>query len=368
MSAPIQAERQRRLLSLMAEHEWDTLVVVGNAWRNDYLRFATDAGVIEGQAIAVVQRNGAIEVFTESPDEANRIAAGCPGVTTVWAPDPSVEAERRLLGMGNRRTAIAPGAIAPYRFTAGPLAGRFDDATALLDALMRRKSAGELEAIRRASALADEGYAVFREAARPGRAEYELVADLEAYYRSRGCPDNFMILGSGGVEVRGMHPPGERRLRPGDLVTTELTPSIDGYWSQICRTLVIGEPSAEQQAAFSVFLKALEAGIEAVRAGVTAGDVAWAENEVFRRQGLGEYVTSEYTRVRGHGLGLYVDGRPAVLENVDMVLEPDMTLVVHPNTYHPKAGYIVLGDSVRVTETGCEVLTHTPRVLFSMPG
>jgi Xaa-Pro aminopeptidase len=77
-------------------------------------------------------------------------------------------------------------------------------------------------------------------------------------------------------------------------------------------------------------------------------------------------VTSEYTRVRGHGLGLFVDG-PHVLEDVKQVLAPGMTLIVHPNTYHPEVGYIVLGDTVRVTEDGCRVLTKTPRELISMP-
>jgi Xaa-Pro aminopeptidase len=95
--------------------------------------------------------------------------------------------------------------------------------------------------------------------------------------------------------------------------------------------------------------------------------VARAQNDVFRRHGLGDYVGSEYTRVRGHGLGLYVDGRPAVLEDVDLVLAPEMTLIVHPNTYHPEVGYFVHGDSVRVTEEGREVLTRTPRRLFSVP-
>jgi Xaa-Pro aminopeptidase len=141
---------------------------------------------------------------------------------------------------------------------------------------------------------------------------------------------------------------------------------VEGYYAQICRTLVIGEPGEAQQRAFSVYNQALEAGIDAVRPGATAGEVARAQNDVFRRHGLGEYVTAQYTRVRGHGLGLYVDGRPAVLEEVDLVLEPDMTLIVHPNTYHPEVGYFVHGDSVRVTPEGCEVLTRTPRRLFSV--
>ena len=232
---------------------------------------------------------------------------------------------------------------------------------------MLRKSPSEIAALRRAAVLADEGYAVFLKAARVGRPEYALVAEVEAFFRSRGCPENFQILGSGGREVRGMHPPTERRLAPGDLVTTELTPCVDGYYAQICRTLVLGEPSKTQERAFAVYSEALEAGIAAVRPGAKASDVARAQNEVFRRHGLGDYVTSEYTRVRGHGLGLYVDGRPAVPEDVDLNLEPDMTLVVHPNTYHPEVGYFVHGDSVRVTQDGCEVLTRTPRRLFSAP-
>src|SRR6266581_2425524 len=194
----------------------------------------------------------------------------------------------------------------------GPLGSGIARATATLDRLMLRKSPAEIRAFRRAAALADEGYAVFREAARVGRPEYALVADVEAFFRSRGCPENFQILGAGGKEVRGMHPPGERCLVPGDLVTTELTPCVDGYYAQICRTLVLGQPSETQKRAFAVYNEALERGIAAVRTGATAGDVARAQNEVFRRQGLGDYVTSVYTRVRGHGLGLYVDGRPAL--------------------------------------------------------
>src|SRR5258708_13844899 len=128
------------------------------------------------------------------------------------------------------------------------------------------------------------------------------------------------MIGSGGREVRGMHPPTERRLAPGDLVTTELTPCVDGYYAQICRTSVLGEPSESQERAFAVYNEALEAGIAAVRPGATAGDVARAQNEVFRRHGLGDYVTPEYTPRPGHGPGLYVDGPPALPEGVPLKL------------------------------------------------
>jgi Xaa-Pro aminopeptidase len=177
--------------------------------------------------------------------------------------------------------------------------------------------------------------------------------------------DNFMIIGVGGTEVRGMSPPMGKVMASGDMVTTELTPCIDGYYIQICRTLVIGEPNQPQQKAFAIFRDALEAGIAAVRAGATAADVARAENEIFCAHGLGDYVTNVYTRVRGHGLGLFVDTKPHILEDVDTSIEPNMTMIVHPNTYHPEVGYLVLGDAVIAGHERAEVLTRTPRELFA---
>jgi len=352
----------------MAAEGMDILVVAGDPWRSDYLRYATDLTPSEGQVFAFVERESVVRVITESPVEAARFRAEQGDLQVTWSLSPIEEAEAAIRSLGSSaRIGLAPVAAIPLRLAAGPLRASLEPATALLDRLMLRKSALEIDALRSAAALADDGYAAFREAASAGRPEYELVAEVEAFFRSRGCPENFQILASGGREVRGMHPPGERRLARGDLVTTELTPCVHGYYAQICRTLVIGAPSEAQLGAFAVYDEALAAGVAAVRPGATAGDVARAQNDVFRRHGLGDYVTSEYTRVRGHGLGLYVDGQPALLEDIGLVFESDMTVVVHPNTYHPEVGYFVHGDSVRVTEAGCEVLTRTPRRLFSVP-
>ena len=365
MSAVLRTERWARLHAAMAGAGLDLLVIASNAWRNDYLRYALDLTTMEGQSVALIPRQGPVRVFVDSPQEAQRLAAEDAGLQLHCSPRPLEAAEQAIAASGARHVGLAP-AQAPARLARGPLGASVAATTAMLDGLMVNKSAAEADAVERAAAMADAGYAIFRDAARTGRREFELVADTEAWFRAQGCPENFMILGSGGPELRGMHPPGERRLIPGDLVTTELTPCVDGYYAQICRTLVIGPPSTEQLKAYAVYVEALEAGIAAVRPGATHGEVARAQNDVFRRHGLGDYVTSEYTRVRGHGLGLFVDG-PHVLEDVDLVLQPDMTLIVHPNTYHPVVGYVVLGDSVRVTQDGCRVLTRTPRELISVP-
>jgi Xaa-Pro aminopeptidase len=366
MSTALREERAARLRTAMDAAGIELLVLAANAWRTDYIRYALDVTPMEGLALALIDRAGGVRLFVSTPNEAERLAAEQPAYTVSWSTDPIAAAEAALGPIDAARMALAPTSAAPWRLARGPLGATLARATALLDSLMVRKSAAEADAVAHAVRIADEGYAVFRDASRVGRPEYQVIADTEAWFRSKGCPENFMIMGSGGPELRSMHPPGERRLQAGDLVTTELTPCVDGYYAQICRTLVLGAPSTAQLKAHDIYVEALEAGIAKVKPGNTHADVARAQNDVFRRHGLAEYITSAYTRVRGHGMGLFVDG-VHVLEDVELVLEPEMTLVVHPNTYHPVAGYIVLGDTVRVTATGCEVLTRVPRELYSAP-
>jgi Xaa-Pro dipeptidase len=355
--------RRQRLLAAMAEGGIEHMVLYGNAWQGDYLRYGSDFGILEGHGIAIASSDGSVALFLDSATEAERAETETQGIEVEFSRDITPAVAARLVRAGNHRVAAAP-----LRFLPTGLADALgcDDATALLDRLLMQKLPAEIEVLRRAARLADEAYEAFRAAVHPGMRQFELVAAIEEYLRSRGCPDNFMILGSGGKDVLGMTPPSERALASGDLVTTELTPAVEGYFVQICRTLVLGKASDAQRHAFSIFHEALEAGIAAVRPGARAADVARAENDVFRKHGLGEYTGSKWTRVRGHGLGLFCDSKPHLLEDVDTQLVPGMALIVHPNTYHPEVGYLVLGDAVVVTQTGAEVLTSTPRELFEV--
>jgi Xaa-Pro aminopeptidase len=362
----IAAARRGRLAQAMEEEGVDLLVVYGNAWQSDYLRYATDYGILEGEGLAVIRGGGAVTLYLDTPLEADRAMVECPGIDVVYAPGMLADVELLLERSRNSRIGAAPKRLLPRRLGARVKDLNIADRTAMLDRLLMKKLDIEIAAMRAAAHLADEGYEVFRNAARTGRADYELVAEVEAFFRAKGVDDNFMIIGVGGQEVRGMAPPMGKRLKRGDLVTTELTPCIDGYYLQICRTLVMGEPSTAQMAAFGVYRDALVAGIAAIKPGATAADIARAENEIFRAHDLGDYVTDKYTRVRGHGLGLFVDTKPHILEDVPTMIEPGMTMIVHPNTYHPAVGYMVLGDAVIVTDRGADVLTRTPRELFSV--
>ncbi|MHB2263751.1 M24 family metallopeptidase [Aliihoeflea sp. PC F10.4] len=358
--------RRKRLIEAMEAAHIDVLVLYGNAWQNDYLRYAADFGILEGEGIAIVTRDGEIALYLDDQLEAERASVECPQVTTIVASSLTQTVCDAIARLGNQRIAAGPKRHLPYGLSARRDDLHFDDATAFIDRLLMVKTTEELEAIRGAARLADQGYTVFRNAAAVGKKDYELIAEVEAFFRSEGVDDNFMIIGVGGPEVRGMAPPLGKVLQTGDLVTTELTPCVNGYYVQVCRTLVLGDPSETQQKVFSIYDDALQAGLAVVKPGVKAADIARAENDVFRAHGLGDYVTSEYTRVRGHGLGLFPDTKPHILESVDTVIEEGMSLIVHPNTYNPEIGYFVHGDSLIVRTDGPEILTTTPRRLFSV--
>jgi Xaa-Pro dipeptidase len=335
----------------MSEHGWDLLLLYGHTWRKDYFRCLVNFNFSGPHAVAALDRSGEVHIVVSDPWDAEALQ----GAT--FAPDFA----SGLHGLfANSAVAIAGLEIMPTAFVPRHAVS----ATAHVEELRRVKSLDELARIRQAAELSDRGYQYFAQAAEVGMTEYELVAEIEAFLKSNGAEDNFMLIASGGTEVVGMKPPTERKLQPGDSVTTELTPQIDGYWAQICRTLVIGEPSAKQREAFAIFAEARQAAEDLLKPGVNIADVARVQNDVFRKFGYGEYTGPKYTRVRGHNLGLHPDENPYVLEDVNYIVKEGMVVIAHPNTYLPLSGYMVFGDTLLVTANGCTSLNTTERKLF----
>jgi Xaa-Pro dipeptidase len=340
--------RHARLRTEMADHGLDGLLAFAPAWRRENVRYLTGTRPRSVLAFAYLGAAGPVREL-EIEELVAHVGRDLPSGS--------------VLGVAHAE--LVPRALW-QRLARGLPNVRLESATALMNRVRLIKSDWELDQIRRAAAVCDLGWQAFLSALRPGVAEYEIVAEVEAALKDAGAEDNFMIIASGGDEVRGMTPPSSRRLAPGDMVRTELTPQWQGYWAQICRSAVLGRASRAQRDSWEVFEEAVASGLDRVRDGVTAHDVAKAENDVFRRHGLGEFCSAEYTRVRGHGHGLHLDEFP-VVEGAETVLEPGVVLIVHPNTYTPLAGYHVLGDPVVVTDGGHEPLLRTPRLLAEVP-
>jgi len=357
------AERRAKLAGAMTAAGIDVLVAYGNAWQGDYLMYVSDFAILEGHGLAVFTPDGSCRLYLDSATEIDRATGETAGIEVRFSQQIGRDVAADLGTRGKVRVAAAPLSFVPFALIEqAPLP--IEDGTALLDACLMYKLPAEVDRVRKAAQIADEAFVIFRRATQEGRKQFEVVAETESWLREAGVADNFMLIGSGGTDIYSVTPPSNRRLAKGDNVITELTPAVEGYFAQICRTVVVGDAGDAQKRAYDIYIEALEAGIAAVKPGALASDVARAENDVFRKYDMGEYVTSAYTRVRGHGLGLFADSKPHILEDVDIELKPGMTFVVHPNTYNPNVGYMMLGDSLAVTETGHEVFTKTARVLF----
>lgn len=360
--------RQTRVRAAMAEAGLDLLIAFAPGWRRENVRYFTDAGLTGTASLVLFPAAGAPSAFSTRRSDLPELTR--PGwvrqaaLLDVYDPVALTDTLRELRP---RRVGVAHGELLPVVLsealrTALPDA-EIVSATSLMDRVRLVKSDWELARMRRSATVCAAGWEAFVDALEPGLPEYRIVAEVEAAIKKLGAEDNFMLIASGKDEVRGMTAPTPRLLEVGDMVRTELTPRMDGYWLQICRSAVVGEPSDGQRKSFDLFNESVEAGMSVVRPGITAHEVAKAQNDVFRKYGYGEYCTSQYTRVRGHGHGLHLDETP-IIEGNETELPENSVFIIHPNTYTPLAGYHVLGDPVRVTKDGCEVLIDTERKLF----
>jgi Xaa-Pro dipeptidase len=359
-------ERHKQFLALMAERGWDLLLFYGDNWRKDLFRCLVNVNFQGPQAVAALFKSGEVRVIVTDSWDLEPVAAAVDGkvsvalklgdgLTALFAKEQAaVVAINGIEQMEARFVQIVRDAT-----RTAPVSATLD-----IEEIRRAKTPEEIVWIKQAAELADRGYQQFVKVCQPGMTEYELVAEVEAFVKANGAEDNFMLVASGGTEVTGMKPPTGRKFQKGDSVTTELTPQVNGYYAQICRTLAIGPPSDKQLQAYSIFAEAQQAAQDLLRPGVDISDVARVQNDVFRKHGFGEYTGPQYTRVRGHNLGLYPDELPHVLENVHYVVKKDMVVIAHPNTYLPLSGYMVFGDTLLVTETGCVSLSKTEKKLF----
>ncbi|HLH99061.1 MAG TPA: Xaa-Pro peptidase family protein [Xanthobacteraceae bacterium] len=237
----------------------------------------------------------------------------------------------------------------------------------LLFDMARAKTEEEIALARKAARVAELGFAHLLEIARPGMTEDALALALKDHMKALGAEDNFLLL-TASPHNRAVQPSTGRRLAHGDIILAEITPSVGGQLTQICRTVAIGEPAKVLRNKYALVIEAMNAGIAAARPGVPMAEVCRSINQVLEAQGYGEYCHPPHIRRRGHGLG-FASIRPGdvSLDN-QTVLEPDMLFMIHPNQYLPETGYLLCGEPVLITAAGAEVLTREQSALGVISG
>jgi Xaa-Pro aminopeptidase len=183
------------------------------------------------------------------------------------------------------------------------------------------------------------------------------MSELDLFKMVRGDMENvagkrlpmMTDLVSGKRTFEGGGNPSSKKIEKGDLILSDLTPCLNGYWGDTCSTIAVGKPTQKQQDHFSLVKEALKLGISAIKPGVQAKTI-----DNLLRMHLSP--VGQYGHHSGHGVGLAYHEEPRIVPYNDIVLAPNMVIALEPGIYIDDNG-IRLEHLVAVTETGCEVLS-----------
>ncbi|HSE92730.1 MAG TPA: Xaa-Pro peptidase family protein [Methylomirabilota bacterium] len=259
--------------------------------------------------------------------------------------------------IGVDEAGLRPGA---WRRVVERLAGRtvVEGAGALAGA-RRVKGPWEIECLQRALHVTEEAANEVIQALEPGMTEREAAARFLNEVITRGAEPRGTVLLFGERTAFPAVGPSDRALRTGDLVRLDVGCVLKGYHAQVARTAVAGKPSDDQQRAHAAIQSGLEAGLEAVRPGVTAGAVFDRAVDAARAAGLLQFDREQI----GYGIGLEPSESPKLTAGNGAQLQTGMVLRIDTPYYEPGWGGVHLGDTVLVTRNGHAVMNRSARGL-----
>lgn len=226
------------------------------------------------------------------------------------------------------------------------------------------KDKAEIASIKKAVQIADTAFARILPLITPGTRENEVAAELEYQMMMMGSqkPAFESIVASG---HRSAMPHGiatTKKIGKGDFVTLDFGATVDGYVSDITRTVVVGKANARQKKIYNIVLRAHLAGIKKVRAGILARDVDAAARNVIKRAGYG----TSFGHGTGHGIGFYIHTGPSVSSASPDVLAPNHVVTIEPGIYLPGWGGVRIEDDVLVTVSGGQPLNRAEKKLLEL--
>lgn len=252
--------------------------------------------------------------------------------------------------------------------------------TDLVAFVRNSKDAAELATIRRAADIANRAFALLLKDIKVGMTERQIADKLERHMVELGAEgpsfDTIVACGPGGAQPHWV--PSDRDARAGEPLLIDFGCRVDGYCSDLTRTIVIGEPDAKLTEIYGIVRRAQDAGLAAVEAGARRGrDIDAAARKVIDDAGYGK----EFMHSLGHGVGLAVHEMPSVaslrvntpemeerLARMERI-EPGSVITNEPGIYIPGWGGVRLEDMIFVGEHGVEVPTdRNPEQIVSIAG
>jgi Xaa-Pro aminopeptidase len=232
----------------------------------------------------------------------------------------------------------------------------------LVEKLRLVKDEGEIDRMAAAAAIADSALAEVRPRLLEAPTEREVALELDFAMRRLGASGSSFdtIVGSGPNGAKPHARPGDRRIEPGELVVIDFGAMVDGYCSDMTRTVCVGEPtSGTARRMVDVVAESQRAGVAAVRAGAGAAEVDGVCRSIIAEAGWED----AFLHGTGHGVGLEIHEEPRVASTSSDTLAAGWVVTVEPGVYLAEHGGVRIEDTVVVTDGGCRVLTNAPKEL-----
>lgn len=259
----------------------------------------------------------------------------------------AVEADRMTLASGRKlEEKVTPLLL--------PLSGMVDD-------LRQIKDKAEVELIRQAGKIAKNAFLAMRATLAPHKTEKQIAAELEYTMRLLGAKaEAFPSIVAIDAHAANCHAiPRDVTLEGAGMLLVDWGANLDGYRSDLTRTLAIGEMTKEFRKIYKIVLDAQRKAIEAIQPGKKCSEIDAVARNHIAKHGYGTH----FGHGLGHGLGMHVHESPRFSPMCDTELRPGMVLTVEPGIYIEGWGGIRIEDDILVTRRGCEVLTDVPKNL-----
>jgi Xaa-Pro aminopeptidase len=240
-----------------------------------------------------------------------------------------------------------------------PLGVTLRDAAATVERSRMVKDEEELARIRAAVLLGAKLFDRAVEVLRPGVKETDVAAEMEFAARKAGAEEMSFptIIAAGARSALPHGRASNQTIARGGFVVCDFGVILAGYCSDQTRTVWVGPVPDDARRAYEAVREAQQAAIDAVRPGISVGEVDEAARKVLRKAGLGK----QFTHSTGHGVGLEIHEAPRVATGQKEVLKPGMVITIEPGVYFPGKWGVRIEDMVAVTAGGCEVFTPTSK-------
>jgi Xaa-Pro aminopeptidase len=237
----------------------------------------------------------------------------------------------------------------------------FTHGSRVLAALRLLKAPEEVALLKQSGALADEVFGEIITQQFSGRTEKSIAQEIAGLLKARGLEvEGLPIVASGPNSASPHHHSGDRTVQAGDMVVLDFGGTLQGYYSDITRTVFVGhgpEPGSEQLRVYDLVAQAQEAAVRAARPGMACEALDTVARAIISEAGYGEY----FNHRLGHGIGLDGHEPPYLVKGNATQLQRGMAFSIEPGVYLPGRFGVRIEDTLALQETGAERLNNAPR-------